>query len=475
MEKYTSTMKNRIGIVLIAFTWFLVISTGCNDFVEIAPPNTEVTTESVFEDEAAVVSAVNGMYSQMINNSDNLFNSSLEVYCGIASDELTNLSAEQNKLEFARNDLTEVNSVINSAFWSFAFQINYTANTIIEGLSNSQINAQIRDQALGEAFFIRAIVHFYLVNLFGEIPYVNSTDVEINNAIRKESVAFLYNKVIEDLLNAQSLMSEDYSFINTGPRTRPNRATATALLARVYLYQEDWNNAEIQASNVINQDNLYHLENDLSQVFLTDSEEVIWQLTPDESTNQTQQGFVFVLPPFAPTFVWTNVLSDDFLNSFEVGDARQAVWTDTLNGFLGTFIYPFKYKIGFGNTPDDPLEQTVVLRLAEQYLIRAEARAQQGNIAGAQEDLNAIRTRSGLENTQAIDQISLLNAIEQERRMELFGEWGHRWFDLKRTGRASEVLSVLEGKDWQDTDVLWPLPEVELLNNPNLLPQNIGY
>ena len=96
-----------------------------------------------------------------------------------------------------------------------------------------------------------------------------------------------------------------------------------------------------------------------------------------------------------------------------------------------------------------------------------------GDLVGAQDDLNVIRNRAGLPNTTAVTQATLLNAILEERNREFFTELGHRWFDLKRTGFASSVLSVKPG--WDAKDLLWPLPASELLLNSNLLPQNPGY
>ncbi|MDO5969574.1 RagB/SusD family nutrient uptake outer membrane protein, partial [Flavivirga aquimarina] len=119
-------------------------------------------------------------------------------------------------------------------------------------------------------------------------------------------------------------------------------------------------------------------------------------------------------------------------------------------------------------------EYPVVFRLAEQYLIRAEARAELGKISEAQSDLNVIRNRAGLGNTTASTKEALRDAILDERQVELFTERGHRWFDLKRRGEAADVLAPLK-PSWQDTDVLFPIPESELLLNPNLLPQNDGY
>jgi len=121
--------------------------------------------------------------------------------------------------------------------------------------------------------------------------------------------------------------------------------------------------------------------------------------------------------------------------------------------------------------------------VAEQYLIRAEARAQQNNISGAQADVNVIRNRAGLANdTTMTDKATAMAAIENERRHELFCEWGHRWFDLKRwpsltspatQTRADDVLGTLKST-WTSTSILFPIPQPARNNNPNLT-QNEGY
>jgi hypothetical protein len=117
-----------------------------------------------------------------------------------------------------------------------------------------------------------------------------------------------------------------------------------------------------------------------------------------------------------------------------------------------------------------------VFRLAEQHLIRAEARAKLGNLNGtnsAESDINILRDRAGLGPTTAQTKDELLAAVGQERRVELFAEWGHRWFDLKRTGKADEVLDVVK-PGWQRDDALYPIPYTERQLNPNLT-QNKSY
>jgi hypothetical protein len=124
----------------------------------------------------------------------------------------------------------------------------------------------------------------------------------------------------------------------------------------------------------------------------------------------------------------------------------------------------------------------MVLRLGEQYLIRSEARAMQGFLVGnnsACTDLNVIRHRAGLENVNLIDQASVIKAIQKERQVELFSEWGHRWLDMKRIKTIDSVMNNVcpkKGGVWVPYKVLFPLPVYDIKRNPNLRGhQNPGY
>jgi hypothetical protein len=172
-------------------------------------------------------------------------------------------------------------------------------------------------------------------------------------------------------------------------------------------------------------------------------------------------------------------VTDDAVNMYgsDITDMRQYLWMFPFdNEAPYDSIVPFKYK-PFNPDKPETVEYSTVLRLAEQYLIRAEARARQGNdLTGAAEDLNAIRGRAGATPVDPnSSQDELLLAVELERRKEFFFEWGHRWFDLKRTGRASVFLAPLKGTTWQSSDELYPIPASEIAQNPHLNPQNNGY
>jgi hypothetical protein len=186
------------------------------------------------------------------------------------------------------------------------------------------------------------------------------------------------------------------------------------------------------------------------------------------------EGKLFVLPELQD-LSYPVYLSSAIVNSFESQDKRKTEWVGTVTYDGTTYCFPNKYKIAQG--VDAPsTEYSTIFRLAEQYLIRAEARTHLGDFAGAQEDLNMIRHRAGLPNTSASDEASLLAAIEQERKVELFTEYGHRWFDLKRTNKADTVLSAIKGATWQSTDQLYPIPAREMAKSPSLQGhQNPGY
>jgi hypothetical protein len=266
----------------------------------------------------------------------------------------------------------------------------------------------------------------------------------------------------------------------TTERVRPNKWAATALLARAFLYNQQWDSADAAASRVIKNTALYQLDT-LNGVFLKNSTEAIWQLQPVNTGWNTEDARIFILPPTGPT---TNssvtgypvILSPQLLSNFEPGDARRLAWVDSVIVNGSTFYYPFKYKNATLNNPIT--EYLMVLRLGEQYLIRAEARAQENtNIGDAQTDLNTIRQRAGLGATGASDEGSLLAAIQHERQAELFTEWGHRWLDLKRTGEVNVVMSNLtkvSGWTWNTEWQLYPIPLYDITQDPKLV-QNNGY
>jgi len=472
------SIQRHISIIGI----FICCCVSCKKYVQIAPPTNTITTSQVFADSANALSALGGLYADMINTGSVAFGDGfITVYCGASADEL--LPFESSGDQVSTNTLIASSGVFFNGVWIPAYNYIYRTNAILEGLESSRgISSAVKDQIRGETKFFRAFFNFYLVNLFGDVPLITNTNYKTNTLAPQAPMASIYQSIEDDLKDAQSVLPEDYSAGN-GERIRINKWAATALLARVYLYTNKYDSAEAQASSIINATGLFSLTDSVNDAFLKNSTEAIlqWQINSNLSGanyNATAEEVYFARAPFYPP---THYLTDQLLAAFEPGDMRKIKWLDSTvynsGSSTSTYYYPYKYKIGtFQRSPGaEPTEYYMVLRLAEQYLIRAEARAQENDLSGAISDIDAIRNRAGLPNTTAVSQTDILGAVAQERRIELFAEWGHRWLDLKRTGQAHNVLSVIPYKSqWQDYQQLYPIPPTEMISDPNLK-QNPGY
>lgn len=453
-------------IILLA-----LLQNSCNDFVEIDVPNDRIISETVFNKNETAKSAVIGIYNELFNSAfSSGFQNSITVLAGLSADNLEATVTTATLLEFEENEIF-INNSYNQGLWSSAYNIIYMTNAVLEGLDNNpNISQDLKERLTGEARFIRAFTYFYLVNLYGDVPLVISTDYSTNAKIPRSNQHDVYTLIVEDLENAQDLLEEDYQ---DGERLRANRYTTKALLARVHLYLENWETAEQLSTEVISATELYELL-PLNSVFLANSREAIWQISPlagGSSRSNTNEGDFFLMLDNRGSVA----LTENFLTTFDTIDARMDTWVGSFESETDTYYFPYKYKIK--NSVDDFSEYSMVLRLAEQYLIRSEALAKQGRLTEAIEDLDRIRQRAGLPSATSefpeVNQEQLIELILLERRRELFTEWGHRWLDLKRTEMAREVLPPLKPL-WDNTDVLYPIPEDELKKNPNLT-QNPGY
>lgn len=441
--------------LLIIITGILILS-SCKKLLEVDQSGSTLLTSSVFTDSVTVQSTLAALYT------DGLYRVQTSTYAGFSADELRYVGTTYDAL--INNALLSTDGTSNG-IWINAYKDVYMANSIIEGVTaSSSLSSRFKNQALAEARFMRAFYYFYLVNFFGDVPLIISTDVNQNSGMGRSATADIYASMMNDLKFAQENLPADYS-ASPGARTRANKWIATAMLARVDLYMKNWQDAEAQATAIINNTALFSLQADLTKVFTPSSQEAIWQLYND-ATGYTLYAQT-VLPVQAPTYVLTPSLTA----AFETGDARKASWTSTIIYNDSAYTYPAKYK---NITIGANAEYFTLIRLAELYLIRAEARTQLNNITGAQADLSAIRNRAGLGNTTAASKTALLLAIEQERRVELNCECGHRWFDLKRTDRVNTVIGALKPTFWQPTAALYPIPQLQISANANLK-QNPGY
>ena len=465
MNLFTNRFHNKKWILLLILQSCFLNS--CDSFVEVDLPNSQLTSPSVFEDKATANAAMVDIYNKIRDNGLLTGTSSgISNQLGNYTDELVCYGSTASvSIDFYNNTLVATNSTI-SGVWNSSYNQIYCANSVLEGVKNAMaLPTQDRDQLTGEALFVRSLVHFYLTNLFGDIPYIKTTDYKQNSAPKRIPQTEVYDKIKTDLAQAIELLPENYS---STEKVRPNKYTAIALLARVDLYSGNWAEALENSNKVINKTALYQWTT-LNKVFLKNSTTTIWQLMPAVKGKNTYEGETFIFTAGPPPLT---ALSPELMNAFSVGDLRKSLWTKAVSNGTTTWYHAYKYT-QFQNTATSQ-EYSIVFRLAEQYLIRAETKAHLNDLSGAAQDLNTIRNQAGLANTTATTTDALLQAIQQERRLEFFTEFGNRFFDLKRTNALDPTLTGVK-LGWEAKDKLWPIPATELLVNPNLQPQNFGY
>jgi len=440
---------------------------ACKKFVAIPASPQLITTAGVFSNDQTAISAVDGVYTAIRAGTPSFENGSVSILTSLSADDIYNTASNPNYDPYFNNAIPSNNGNIAN-LWGNAYNIIYRTNAIIDGLqASAALSDSIKTQLTGEMKVVRAMSYFYLVNLFGDVPLITTPDYQVSSQIGRTPLVRVYQQMVTDLTAAQSLLTSSYPSPN---KARPNKQTATALLARVHLYQGDWTGAEASASSVIGS-GVYQMVADLNQVFLKNSNEIIWEMASPSETKPAVEAAIFI-PASAtsrPAFSATSYL----MNAFEPGDQRTANWLKAVTISKIKYYYPYKYK---NRATTNITEYEVVLRLAEQYLIRAEAEAHgagQG-INGAINDLNMIRARAGLQayNGQP-RQDAVIQAIFNERQVELFTEWGNRWFDLRRVGTINAVLGA-EKPGWKIADALYPIPYNQLLYNPKLT-QNDSY
>lgn len=462
---------------LIIRTFILLLLSfhfSCEDVVSIDAPTDKLVRAEVFSNDETAISAMDGIYNELYQAEfSSGSRSSVTVLAGLSSDNVQYLnSGNITMMEFQDHEIAPTNSG-NLELWTSAYNIIYLCNSYIEGLTNSRsIDAELQQQLEGEARFVRAFTYFYLVNLYEIVPLILDTDYRLNALKPQAEKEDIYTQIENDLQFASEILNASY---RNSEKTSVNKFVAKAFLARVYLFLGDWQEAERLSTEVIQESASYEILENLDDVFLTNSREAIWQISPIGGggiVSHTNDGSMFVIDPFF-SFFSTLKLDESLVEEFSENDLRREKWIG-YNTSLNAF-FSHKYKIS-SSTQFPIQEYSMVLRLAEQYLIRAEVRLKMNEIDAAVEDLDVIRRRADLpllaEINPGISGEALLEEIYIQRRKELFTEWGHRWFDLKRSGNIDTAFH--SNPTWEITDSFYPIPSEEISKNPNLI-QNDGY
>ena len=443
-------MKKALYIIGI-----LAILTGCE--VLNVEPEDAIPAGEAFKDKAGIEKGILGSYSSLQYLS--YYGRTYLIFSDLAADNLSHPTDATNSdyAEVDNNAILAENSSI-SGIWAACYDgINVANNVIVKVPEMADMTDTEKNRALGELYFLRALGHFNLVNYFGAIPIKIEPTVGVSNLdAGRDPVNEVYAQIRSDLVLASKYLQPSVS-----TKTRASKYAALALLARLSLYSGDYAMAREKADSVIKYGG-YTLPGNYADVFASDgSAETIFEIDFTELDRNRIAEY-----NFPKTLNGRREVEPDasLISAYEAGDERKAVSI----AYDGALAYANKY-----NDLSKGADNLIVLRLAEMYLIRAEAEARLtgGNITAVRSDINAIRSRADLGPTGADTADEMLLAIEQERRVEFAFE-GHRWFDLVRTGRASDVLPNVT----RATQTLFPIPADEILtnNSPEMI-QNPGY
>jgi len=436
-------------IVLI----FLAGFTACNT-LDVEPAD-KITGEQAFKNKAGIEKGILGSYSEL--QSLSYYGRAYLITSDLAADNLTypTDATSADYAEIDNNVISTENGVVEE-IWSSIYSSINVANSVIDKVPGmTDMTDDEKAAALGELYFLRGLNHFNLMNYFGAIPIKITATVGTKNlTVPRNTTTEVFTQIITDLTYAEAHLPASAS-----TKTRASKYAVTALLARVYLYQGNYALAYEKANTVITKGG-YTLLPAFSDIFAADgSAETIFEVEFDalDRNRIAEYNFPKVLNGRA------GVKPDpDLVSAYTAPDERfVASIADSV-----TYNYAKKYNdLSLGD------KNVIVLRLAEMYLIRAEAEAHlaTGVISNVQSDINTIRNRAGLVNTDAATMSDLLLAIEKERRLEFAFE-GQRWFDLVRTNRAINVLPNVK-KTYQ---MLFPIPLSEINSNSKMT-QNPGY
>lgn len=463
--------------------WLMVMS--CSNFTDIEPTHA-LTPNNAFKTIDDIELHLNGIYSGF--QGTGYYSLAFGTLPDMMSDNLAENVESLGNYRTTVDWLYVANDGTISGVWATPYSMINDCNILLSNVDNFKENKTGQKNRLkGQALAIRALAHFDLLRYFSQNYDRNSTDLGIPiktvaslDKPKRNTVKEVYDQVYADLNQAITLLnSVDQSVNTSSDRSRIDAIGANAILARVAYYAKDYSTAVSAASAVINSGMSLASRTDFPTIWTEDAiaNEVIWSIMYLPGDGYVGGDVFFAINnrvSFKP--------SQALLGIYDVNnDIRYSSYFSNSTSLRPGELVVSKY-LG-RNGAEDGLVNWKAFRVAEMYLIRAEAYARSNQTVQARADLNALRGQriSGYVNDNTLTGSLLLSAIAVERRKELFLE-GHRWFDLRMAGqgisRGSDCKAPATSCSLPASSFrfVWPIPQVELKANPNIATQqNTGY
>lgn len=460
-------------------------------------PTDQPIENTFFNDEVSIKQVVNDAYFSLRATYLNYF-----AFGDLASDDVYNskFNNSTNHITINESNVVSDNGIVND-FWNASYATISRANLVLDNVANVPMTDAAKAQYTNEAKFLRALMYFNLVRIYGDVPLVLSDIKTPAEALSysREAAGKVYEQIIADLQAAEELPA---GYTNNQDVGRATRWAARALLAKVYLTLNRVEDADKKLKEVIDAPaaadaNNFHLLANYAGVFdaaKPNNGEIIFAVQYARGFSPSQ-GNPFVNGAMANEDIGTGVLkrgtgtflmTEDLNSQFSPTDARRNM-IKQLTGSRRSYIFTTKYYDNGMTTTVDAGNDWIVLRYADVNLMYAETQNELGQTGVAFQYLKAVRDRAGLTTDAALagDPAAMRTAIQQERRLELFCE-GHRWFDLLRTNRVIPVMNAHFAGNWsndeigsgnsvQPNELVFPIPRYQVNLNPDKLSQNTGY
>lgn len=438
---------------IAALLTVIIFSASCKKYLEEVPNNALPSTSSI-TDASTARAAIIGAYDRL----QGYYASSYPTLGTITTDNVIFNGTLSEYLQLDQNAIPTDNVITVSAYQGIYRTIN-SANSVIAyvpAVTDPLLTAGEKNKIVGEAYFIRALSYFDLARGWGgvQLQLKPTSDLSVLTGIKRSTLDQTYDQVLADLIQAEQLLPEDAT-----TRNRAQKSAARALRARLHLYRKQWAEAENYATQVIS-NTKYSLVKPYKSFFTAPFQTAESVLELAYSVND-RNSYWNLWYPSSSGGQFTLKPSDALiakLNNPAIGGSRNSLIAGS-----GATVYGVLY-----NTTATSTDPSYLIRIAELYLIRAEARAQQNKLADAVADLNAIRARADVAATTATTQPAIIQEIEDENGIEFAFE-AHRWFDLVRTERAGIILGITNRNFW-----LFPIPYSDVQSDPDVT-QNPGY
>ncbi len=442
-------------------------------------PEADKVTSNFYKDASQIEQGVNGVYGSLQYTGQ--YKQGLLTIGEIPSDNTFDEVPANDNFTYGEFDFFTIqptNSLIENA-WKDNYVGIQQANIILNRIGSiTDMSEGTKKTRIGEMKFLRALMYFNLVRIFGDVPLVTQETTDVNSYFGQSRTPAneVYNFVEGELKEAITLLPA-----TAAQKGRATKGAALGILGRVLMTRNKFSEALPYLSQI---DGLgYSLLSDVTKIFDVTNKnnaEIIFDVQFASGLNGNSEGSnAFQL--FSPSGTVSgakghNLPTKEVYNLYSSADKRRNAYIGLTNNGV-----PYTKKlVKTSSAVDDGGSNVVVIRLADVYLMMAECYAQANDLTNANLYLNKIKTRAGITNMNLTSQQALLAEIDKERRLELIGE-GHRWFDLVRTGKAVQVMTqyfaVTPGYSTATIDqhnLLMPVPQNQINTDP-AIKQNPGY